>query len=115
MKRIVELQNLLLFKRKIATVILFGVSILAITLLATGCHKPQPVPESESTAALLYQAKCGICHPAYHPRAHTSTGWEKVVPRMEKNAESLGMGTLLSEEERSIILGYLDKHARKGY
>lgn len=115
MKIIGDLQNRLWFQRAMTTVFFFGASILAITLLATGCHKPQPVPDPDSPPALLFKAKCGICHPAYHPRAHTSLGWEKVVPRMEKNAESMGMGNLLSEEERSIILGYLDKHARKGY
>jgi len=102
-------------KRKITTVFCFAASFMVMTLLTTGCHKQQPVPESESPPALLFAAKCNICHPAYHPLTHTSTGWANVVPRMEKNAETMGMGSLLSDDERSIILGYLEKHARKGF
>lgn len=93
----------------------FCTPLLVLLIFVAGCHKPQPVPESDSPPALLYAVKCAICHQAYHPRAHTSFGWETVVERMEKNAETMGMGTLLSEEERTIILGYLNKHARKGY
>ena len=115
MKKIGKLQNLFRFKRAMTIVFFFGAPFMAIAVIATGCHKPQSFPDPESAPALLYSAKCNICHPAYHPLTHTSTGWENVVPRMEKNAESMGMGTLLSAEERSIILLYLGKHARKGY
>ncbi len=115
MKKICYLQNRLRFKRAMTMVFFFGAPFLAITLLAAGCHKQQPVPESGSPPALLFSEKCGICHPPFHPQAHTSTGWKNVVPRMEENAKSMGIGTLLSEEEKSIILDYLEKHARKGY
>ncbi|MCC6543892.1 MAG: hypothetical protein IT392_05240 [Nitrospirae bacterium] len=115
MKIIGDLQNRLWFQRGMTTVFFLGMTFLAVTLLATGCDNPQPVPEPDSPPALLYKEKCNICHPAYHPQTHTSLGWKKVIPRMEKNAEATGMGTLLSEEERSIILNYLVKHSRKGY
>lgn len=89
---------------------------LLLTLPAVGCTGGQQTfPEADSAPARLYTDKCSICHPAYHPAAHTSTGWTKVVPRMEKNAVEMGIKSLLSEEEKSIILAYLKKHASRGY
>ena len=86
--------------------------LLAITFLAAGCRK-QSLPDAASPPALLYASKCSLCHPPFHPQVHTSTGWKKVIPRMEKNMEAIGIKHLLSEEEKSIILDYLGKHASK--
>lgn len=94
-------------------VFIYGVFFLALTLLTVGCNKP-PLPEAASPPARLYADKCSACHPPFHPQSHTYTGWEKVVPKMEKKAEAMGIRALLSEEERSIILAYLKKHASKG-
>ena len=94
-------------------VFIYGALFLPLTLLAAGC-KGRPFPEAGSSSALLYADKCSTCHTAYHPQVHTYTGWEKVVPRMEKKAQDMGI-RLLSEEEKTAILVYLKKHARKGF
>lgn len=86
---------------------------LALGVSALGCHKDYSLPEAGSPAAILYTAKCGLCHPVYHPQTHTFTGWEFVIIRMEKNASDVGMGPLLSEEEKSTILSYQKKYARE--
>lgn len=89
---------------------------LVLAQLAVGCSgQQQPFPEMDSPPARLYTDKCSLCHPAYHPQAHTSTGWTKVVSRMEKKAEDIGIKSFLSDEEKSIILAYLKKHASRGY
>lgn len=96
-------------------VFLFRGLCLAFTLLAVGCNMDHPLPEADSSAALLYATKCSICHPPVHPKAHTFVGWKHVVPKMEKRADAMGIGPLLSEEEKSIIITYLKKHSIKGF
>lgn len=96
-------------------VFLFRGLCLALTLLAVGCNKEHPLPEANSSTALLYATKCSICHSTFHPKAHTFVGWKNVVSKMEKKADAMGIGPLLSEEEKSIIITYLKKHARKGF
>lgn len=83
-------------------------------VLTTGCAQ-QPMPEADSPPAILYVVKCGICHTPFHPEAHTFIGWKKVVTRMEQNARAQGMEQLLSEDERTSILAYLEKTGRKGF
>ncbi|MCC7202238.1 MAG: hypothetical protein IT393_06245 [Nitrospirae bacterium] len=88
---------------------------LTLSLFQFGCRGKQSVPESGSPSALLYEGRCGMCHQVYHPLGHTYTGWIKVVSRMEKNAETVGIRPLLTEEEKNTILAYLKKHAIKGF
>lgn len=83
-------------------------------LMAAGCAQ-QPFPEADSDPARLFLGKCGLCHDPYHPQTHTRIGWGKVIPRMEKRAEEFGMSVFLTEDEKTTILTYLEKHARKGF
>ncbi len=92
----------------------FSVLFVSVLLLFAGCVK-QPLPEAGSPAAAVYTGKCGLCHEPYHPQAHTYIGWKTVVTRMEKNAQAKGIERLLSDDERTTILAYLEKNARKGF
>ncbi len=87
---------------------------LALSLMTVSCVN-QPLPEAESSPAILYVDRCGICHPAYHPQVHNYTGWNKVIVRMEKHADTNGIKPFLSKEEKAAILYYLEKNARKGF
>lgn len=101
-------------KASLARVFSFSAFLSFFMILASGCAK-QPLPEADSSPALLYISKCSLCHEPFHPQTHTYTGWKKVVKRMEQNAEAKGMNQFLSEDERSFILAYLEKNARKGF
>lgn len=92
----------------------FSAVLSFFVILSAGCAR-QPLPEADSSPALLYTSKCGLCHEPFHPQTHTYTGWKKVVKRMEQNAEAKGMNQLLSEDDRDSILAYLEKNARKGF
>ncbi|CAG1064851.1 hypothetical protein BAC1_00417 [uncultured bacterium] len=93
---------------------LSSVLFVSVLLLFAGCVK-QPLPEAGSPAVDVYIGKCGLCHEPYHPQAHTYIGWKTVVTRMEKNAQAKGIERLLSDDERTTILAYLEKNARKGF
>jgi len=86
----------------------------ALGLVSAGCEQ-RPFPDADSPSAMLYAAKCSICHPLRHPKVHTYTGWKKTIPIMEKRAEEMGITPFLSEEEKKIILKYMKKNARKGF
>lgn len=96
------------------SVSLFSALFVTVPLLFAGCVK-QPLPEAGSPAAVVYTGKCGLCHEPYHPQAHTYFGWKTVVTRMEKNAQAKGIERLLTDDERTTILAYLEKNARKGF
>lgn len=87
---------------------------LALSIIATSCVN-QPLPEADSAPALIYVDRCSICHPPYHPQVHNYTGWNNVVTRMEKHADTAGIRPFLSEDEKAVILSYLKKNARKGF
>ncbi len=93
---------------------IYGAILLALALIPASCEQ-RPLPEADSPPAVLYASKCSICHPVRHPQVHTYTGWKKTIPIMEKRAKEMGIGPFLSEEEKTIILGYMKKHARKGF
>jgi hypothetical protein len=80
-------------------------------LLATGCR--MELPEQGSEGERLYAAKCALCHPAFHPKTLSAREWRGVVRLMEKRVEATGVREPLSEAQQAVILGYLDKHARK--
>ncbi|MFQ5441142.1 MAG: hypothetical protein ACE5EB_00280 [Thermodesulfobacteriota bacterium] len=86
----------------------------ALALMTAGCET-RTLPEADSPPAVLYAAKCGLCHPPRHPQVHTYTGWKKVVSVMEERAEDKGIKPLLSKQEKTVILDYLKKNARKGF
>jgi hypothetical protein len=93
---------------------LFFALFFSVPLLFAGCVKQQ-LPEAGSPAAVVYAAKCGLCHEPYHPQAHTYFGWKTVITRMEKNAQAKGIERLLSDADKTAILAYLEKNARKGF
>jgi len=103
-----------LFHVRTQRIFMYGALFSTLVLISTGCEQ-RPLPEAESPAAMLYAAKCSICHPLRHPKVHTYTGWKKTIPIMEKRAEELGITPFLSKEEKKIILGYMKKHARIGF
>lgn len=98
-------------KKRLSRFFALSVSVL---LLSAGCVK-QPLPEAGSPAVDVYTGKCGLCHEPFHPQMHTYFGWKTVIARMEKNAQAKGMERLLSDDERTTILAYLERNARKGF
>lgn len=80
-------------------------------VLAIGCT--MELPEKDTEAARLYAEKCGICHRAYHPEIISPRGWPGVMRRMEKKVKATGVRAPLSEAEKAVILGYLDKYGGK--
>jgi len=80
-------------------------------VLAIGCT--MELPEKGTEAARLYAEKCGICHRAYHPEIIPPRGWRGVIKRMEKKVKATGVREPLSEADKAVILGYLEKHGRK--
>lgn len=69
-------------------------------------------PESNSEQVSLYISKCGECHAAPLPTMHTDNEWPGVVQRMQFRRTSKAM-LELSAQELQIIVGYLQKHAKR--
>jgi cytochrome c5 len=84
---------------------------LALAALAACAGMATPIPDRDSPEARLYESKCSICHSTPHPGRHTASQWEKVLVRMDKEMEFKKMPPL-TPDEKSTILGYLQKHAR---
>jgi hypothetical protein len=82
-----------------------------LLLLAAGCTLE--LPEKESEAAVLYEKKCGICHEVLHPLTLSPRRWRNIIKLMEKRVEATGVRAPLTEEEMAVILGYLEKYARR--
>jgi len=58
----------------------------------------------------LFIARCSICHETPSPRAHTATGWDRVVGQMQANM-AISDVTALSNSELDAITGYLRDRA----
>lgn len=94
--------------------------IYALFLMAwfvSGCDselpkQPHVYPDSGSPQAKLYLEKCGRCHAAPLPTAHTARVWPSVLDRMQVRMKAKST-TPLTREEMSIILGYLQQNAAK--
>ena len=80
--------------------------LLGLVVLA-GCRS---LPEPESPAAQMYQARCGACHRAYMPGAMTWPMWEYQLGRMKLLHTQLRRPWLTPEEE-SLVTDYLKRHA----
>jgi len=68
---------------------------------------------SELTAGTgreLFIRRCSVCHETPSPRAHTSTGWDRVVAQMQANM-AIGDVTPLSNSELDAITSYLRERA----
>lgn len=91
--------------------------VMMFFLLGYGCgnspaEKPRHYPEEGTPQANLYLAKCGQCHGAPLPSAHTANVWPSVLDRMQVHIKSNNVAPV-SREEMSIILGYLQLNAQK--
>tara|TARA_B100000315_G_scaffold9317_1_gene9184 strand:+ start:5110 stop:5364 length:255 start_codon:yes stop_codon:yes gene_type:complete len=75
-----------------------------------GCAGITRIPDPDSSEARLYTEKCTGCHSLPHPKRHRFHGWAHFVKLMEEEMEK--KGTPLSDEDKKVILGYLQKHAR---
>ncbi len=85
--------------------------LLTLLVLILGCE--MPLPEMNSEEAVLYKEKCGLCHPPYNPGIISLRAWERIIPAMEKRVKATGIRKPLTEDEKTIILGYLKKHSRE--
>jgi hypothetical protein len=91
--------------------------VTALALLLSACAGDSGrsaaafIPDAGSPRAQAFVNRCGICHAVPHPARHDYPGWRYVVSLMEKRMAERGVGPL-SAEERTLILSYLEEHAR---
>ncbi len=69
-------------------------------------------PEPDSERALLYISKCGECHAAPLPTAHTANMWLRVVDRMQFRMVSKKIFPL-NESDKASVLQYLQTYSKK--
>jgi len=93
--------------------------ILTMLLLSSGygcnngpAEEQRHYPEEGTPQANLYMTKCGQCHGAPLPTAHTANVWPSVLDRMQVHIKANNVAPV-SREEMSIILGYLQQNAQK--
>lgn len=100
-----------------------SLAVVGCLMLATviGCdadfNHPQQIqlsdyPENETEAAKLYVSKCSGCHAAPLPTIHDAGQWPSIVRRMEMRMNNKAVQPP-NAEETAIIIGYLQKHAKK--
>lgn len=61
----------------------------------------------------LFLEQCSLCHETPSPRAHTASGWQAVVQRMQANMGLMGV-TALTGAQMDTILAYLRPRAARG-
>ena len=72
------------------------------------------LPDPQSQGARLMARYCTQCHDLPPPVLHTSSEWPKVFARMDRRMKMMSrMGSILSptDQERTVILNYLGRHA----
>jgi len=87
------------------------VLVFSLLLLAVAACRSKPLPEPDSPDALVYVARCGVCHEPYHPSGLTPKMWEAMVGLMEGGPMKKAGMPALQPAEQSSILAYLTKHA----
>lgn len=95
--------------------ILFGGLTMGAILSACGSDRseqPRKYPDSDSPQAQLYVEKCSQCHAAPLPNVHSATIWPSVLDRMQLRMKTKYVPPL-TRQEMSIILGYLQQHAKQ--
>ena len=85
-----------------------GWVVVAASAVVAGCT--HGLPDADSPGAQLYASRCGTCHALHEPRALTSAMWEVQVNRMRETMRRRGV-RLLTDEEQTLLLGYLQAHA----
>ena len=64
-----------------------------------------------SAAYRTFTARCGACHDVPNPRSKRAYAWRSDLRRMSHNQERAGL-LPMTPEQRSIVLRYLERHAR---
>lgn len=88
--------------------------VLATAVSACGSNqteKPRNYPDMGTPQVELYLEKCSQCHAAPLPDTHTARIWPSVLQRMQLRMKTNNV-TPLTRKEMSIILGYLQQHAK---
>lgn len=86
--------------------------LLGISVGLLACAgQPTPIPDRASASAIIYQAKCSLCHALPHPKRHTIEQWQHIVAMMEQRMRERKF-VELGQQERDKIMKYLAKHAR---
>ena len=87
---------------------------MAIAVFACGNNQtaqPRNYPDEGTPQAQIYMEKCGQCHAAPLPSAHTAKIWPSVLQRMQLRMKTKHVPPL-TRKEMSIILGYVQQHAK---
>ena len=69
------------------------------------------IPEPQSVAARLYEARCSVCHALPHPKRLDWPAWQHTLRVMRERIQQRGMSEPSKQEWRQIS-GYLKRHAR---
>lgn len=72
------------------------------------------MPDADSPIAKSYIDRCGRCHGAPNPGVHTAMEWPPVLHRMQNRMAQKGVKPL-SADEFTMLLEYLQKHARGAF
>lgn len=81
------------------------------TAIAACAARQTPIPEPQSSEALIFLENCGACHSIPHPKRHTYAQWEHMISVMERQIKHEKMAPI-TDRERNAILGYLKRHSR---
>ena len=88
-------------------------SIFLFACTVPGKKQHTPLPEPEPAGANLVRESCGRkCHGPPTPSAYKATEWPAIVDRMQVYWVKRKLG-VIPEEDRKILLDYLQKHGAK--
>ncbi len=71
---------------------------------------PDALGPADTPGLSLFRRTCSQCHALPDPKAHHAGEWPSVVERMRGNMANMGK-TVITDDERDEILGYLKKRA----
>jgi cytochrome c2 len=74
---------------------------------------PESLPAGGTPGAAVFRAACSQCHALPDPKSHTAGEWPGIVEKMKANMRLMRKKVISADEEKEI-LGYLEKHAKKG-
>lgn len=88
------------------------ISIGLVALLAGCANQPMTVPEADSDAAQLFEARCTGCHALPHPARNRADEWPGILALMDRRMRERHVQPL-DDDERQELLRYLQAHARQ--